>query len=254
VTRSAVSAKTRDQIKTHVLSKGVHECDIWSGTEFEEFLRRDAEPLLKRFIEGEMFPDTATDLVGSALADTPLNDQGVLAMMAKLFDRPAFYTPIHQESSLGDFRQAITDTIQALGTGIRKTRDGHLLGRIPSRQQVKDEGLRKSFRRSRERSQNCARGSMNWSVRASSVIAAVTVQAVPYISCRRKLGTSWSMCAAMRSGCSAALIGILKSQHGDRRKRGGGNAPPMDSENSERPARAYGLLCMHFEYEILFRH
>ena len=96
VTRSAVSAKTRDQIKTHVLSKGVHECDISSGTEFEEFWRRDAEPLLKRFIEGEMFPGTATDLVDSAFVDTPLNDQGVLAMMAKLFDRRAFYTPIHQ--------------------------------------------------------------------------------------------------------------------------------------------------------------
>ena len=37
---------------------GVRDCDIWSGAEFEEFLRRDAELLLKRFIEGEVFPDT----------------------------------------------------------------------------------------------------------------------------------------------------------------------------------------------------
>jgi len=42
----------RSKIKDHVLSRGVRECDIWSGVEFEEFLRRDAESLLKRFIEG----------------------------------------------------------------------------------------------------------------------------------------------------------------------------------------------------------
>ena len=38
----------------------------------------------------------------------------------RVFDRPAFYTPIHQESNLGDFKQAITDTIQALGTRCRR--------------------------------------------------------------------------------------------------------------------------------------
>jgi hypothetical protein len=61
------------------------------------------------------------------------------APMATLTDRPAFYTPIHQESNLGDFKQAITDTIQALGTGIWKARDGHLIHRIPSRHQLKSE-------------------------------------------------------------------------------------------------------------------
>ena len=65
--------------------------------------------------------------------------------MARLFDRPAFYTPIHQESSLPAFRQAITDTIQALGTGICKTRDGQVISRIPSRQQLTDESLRKKI-------------------------------------------------------------------------------------------------------------
>jgi hypothetical protein len=34
-----------------------------------------------------------------------------------VFDRPAFYTPIHHESNLEDFKQAITDTIKAIGTG-----------------------------------------------------------------------------------------------------------------------------------------
>lgn len=143
VTRSAVSARMRGKIRDHVLSKGISHCDIWSGAEFEEFLRRDAEFLLKRFVEGETFPDAEADLLIFAQADSAMSDDDALAMMAKLFDRPAFYTPIHQESNLGDFKQAITDTIQALGTGIWKTRDGHVIGRIPSRQQLKDESLRK---------------------------------------------------------------------------------------------------------------
>jgi len=142
VTRSAVSAKMRSKIKDHVLSCGVRDCDIWSGPEFEEFLRRDAESLLKRFIEGETFPDAASDLLNFAQADGAMTDDDALSLMAKLFDQPAFYTPIHQESNLGDFKQAITDTIQALGTGIWKARDGQVIVRIPSRQQLKDEALR----------------------------------------------------------------------------------------------------------------
>jgi len=145
VTRSAVSARMRDLIKSHALSSGVQDCDVWSGPEFEEFLRRDAESLLKRFVEGEAFPDAAPDLVTFAKADAAVSDADALAIIARLFDRPAFYTPIHQESNLGDFKQAITDTIQAIGTGIWKTRDGQLLGRIPSRHQLKDEGLRKKL-------------------------------------------------------------------------------------------------------------
>jgi hypothetical protein len=143
VTRSAVSAKMRGNIRAHALSNGIRRCDIWSGAEFEEFLRRDAESLLKRFIEGEPFPDAAADLLAFAQADIVMSDDDALSIMARLFDRPAFYTPIHQESNLGDFKQAITDTIQALGTGIWKARDGQVIARIPSRQQLKDDGLRK---------------------------------------------------------------------------------------------------------------
>ena len=48
----------RGTIQAHALANGIRDCDISSGAEFEEFLRRDAESLLKRFIEGEVFPDT----------------------------------------------------------------------------------------------------------------------------------------------------------------------------------------------------
>ena len=142
VAQCKISATLRDRIKKHVKSLGVQECDTWSGPEFEEFLRKDAESLLKRFVEGEPFPDAPEDLRKLAESTQPLNDDEVLAAFAKVFDRPAFYTPIHQESNLGDFKQAITDTIQALGTGIWKARDGHVIDRIPSRHQLKSDALR----------------------------------------------------------------------------------------------------------------
>ena len=142
VAQSTISAKMRDKIKAHVKSLGVQECDTWSGQEFEEFLRKGAESLLKRFVEGEPFPDAPQDLRKLATSVQPVTDDEALGLFARVFDRPAFYTPIHQESNLGDFKQAITDTIQALGTGIWKARDGHLIDRIPSRHQLKSEPLR----------------------------------------------------------------------------------------------------------------
>jgi hypothetical protein len=74
VTRSNVSAAMRGKINKHVMSSGVGHCDIWSGAEFEEFLRHGAESLLKRFTEGEAFPDAAPDLLAFAHADKPLSD------------------------------------------------------------------------------------------------------------------------------------------------------------------------------------
>ena len=142
VAQSKVSAKMRDKIKGHVKTLGVHECDIWSGAEFEEFLRQGAESLLKRFVEGEAFPDAEHDLRKLGESTQALNDDEILALFARLFDRPAFYTPIRDESNLADFKQAMTDTIQALGTGIWKSRDGHLIDRIPSRHQLKSDALR----------------------------------------------------------------------------------------------------------------
>lgn len=142
IARASVPATMRDKIKVHVQSKGVTDCDIWSGKEFEEFLRHRAESLLKRFVEGELFPDAEPELTLFAQADELPTDNDILAMMATLFDRPAFYTPIHQECNLPDFKQAITDTIQAFGTGIWKARDGQLIGRIPSRHQLRSDTLR----------------------------------------------------------------------------------------------------------------
>ncbi|MGD0462564.1 MAG: hypothetical protein ABSB74_08750 [Tepidisphaeraceae bacterium] len=62
VCASSVSAKLRDKVKDHAQKKGIAHCDIWSGHEFEERLRRDAEALLRRFIVGEQFPDGSEQL------------------------------------------------------------------------------------------------------------------------------------------------------------------------------------------------
>lgn len=137
VTRAGVSADLRDRIKAHVLSLGVNQCDVWSGTEFEEFLRHDTESLLKRFVEGEVFPDSEADLKGMVRSLKPLDDHEALAQLSRIFKRPAFYTPIWRENGWGDFRQAITDTIRALGTGVWKTREGDFIDRVPMRHQFK---------------------------------------------------------------------------------------------------------------------
>ena len=106
------------------------------------FYANDAESLLKRFVEGQSFHDVEEDLKRLTESTRPVSDDEVLAALAKIFDRPAFYTPIHQESNMGDFKQAITDTIQALGTGIWKARDGRVIDRLPSRHDLRSAALR----------------------------------------------------------------------------------------------------------------
>ena len=59
---SNVSAESRDKIKEHAEANGINNCDIWSGPEFEEYLRASCETILKRFVLGEIFPDSSQNL------------------------------------------------------------------------------------------------------------------------------------------------------------------------------------------------
>jgi hypothetical protein len=136
----------RDRIKKRAGELNIPNCDVWSGQEFEEFLRKNAESLLRRFVEGEEFPDSPSELKSFGETTSGLSDEEALAYLPRLFDRPAFYTPMQQESNLGDFRQALTDTIQALGTGRWKARDGALIARVPSRHEFRSESLRTRVR------------------------------------------------------------------------------------------------------------
>ena len=94
-------------------------------------LRFDLQPRpLPRLAVADPVPqarDVPSDDRHASKQHLMLISQVVARSNRMLFDRPAFYTPIHAESNLGDFKQAITDTIQALGTGIWKARDGHVI-------------------------------------------------------------------------------------------------------------------------------
>jgi len=57
-----VSAESRDKIKEYARTKGVSNCDIWSGPEFDEYLRARCETLIQRFVLGEISPDSAEEL------------------------------------------------------------------------------------------------------------------------------------------------------------------------------------------------
>jgi len=140
-----ISASFRDKTKAFVANKGIHVCDVWSGQEFEERLHAEAESLLRRFVNGEQFPDTPSEMRTFLSQLEPATDAEVLALMAGLFDRPAFYTPFHDESSIPAFKKAITDTIEALNTGVHRLRDGIEIRRIPSRHQVKDPAIQRAL-------------------------------------------------------------------------------------------------------------
>jgi hypothetical protein len=64
-----ISATMRDRVMKHAMSKGIKSAEIWSGEEFEERLRRDAPVLLKRFVEGEPFPEPPDALRAFGTAD-----------------------------------------------------------------------------------------------------------------------------------------------------------------------------------------
>jgi hypothetical protein len=142
VSRGAVSSKRRDQVKAAGSGLGIATVEVWSGVEFEEALRLRAEFLLRRFVNGVVFPDAEAE-IRRFVDDFPgLSDAEALQMMAAVFDRPAFHTPFHFESSLPAFQQAIGDTIGALNTGLWRTRDGAEIRRIPSLHNLQDERAR----------------------------------------------------------------------------------------------------------------
>lgn len=145
VAGGTVSALLRDKTKKLCEKNQVFSSEIWSGKELEERLRAKAESLLKRFVEGEKFPDTPTDIRIYAEKIFPQSDDEILALMSDLFDRPAFYTPFHQESSIPAFKKAITDTIEALNTGVHRLRDGTEIRRIPSRHVIKSPAIKRAL-------------------------------------------------------------------------------------------------------------
>lgn len=143
VTGGTVSATLRDKTKNLCVKEKIYTHEIWSGKEFEERLRAKVESLLKRFIDGVEFPDTPRDIYDFVASSEPQSDDEIIGLMTGLFDRPAFYTPFNQESSIPAFKKAITDTIEALNTGIHRLRDGTEIRRIPSRHAIQSPATKK---------------------------------------------------------------------------------------------------------------
>lgn len=126
-----VAASTKRSITEYAEKKGIRKTEVWSGPEVEERVRLHAPSVLRRMFEGEELPQ---ELDALKLFATMCDDESEgLRLLVRLFDRPAFYTPFRNESSLPAFRKAISDTIEALNTGIWRSRDGIPVGRVPSR-------------------------------------------------------------------------------------------------------------------------
>jgi hypothetical protein len=144
---ASVSSQLRKRIKKAATDRGILSSEVWSGSEFEERLRAEAEPLLKRFAGGEAFPDSPEEMkVFVASATGKMSDEDILKTIAVIFDRPAFSTPFFHESNLPNFKQAITDTIEALNTGVRHTKEGREIPRIPTRHEVENETTKEQLR------------------------------------------------------------------------------------------------------------
>src|ERR1041384_823006 len=147
ITGGKVSADMKDRVIAYAKLKGIKSAAVWSGIEFEEKLRKDTPSLIRRFCAGEAFPESPSDLKVFSVEAAAITDEEILSLFAQCFDRPAFRTPFRGESSIPAFKQAITDTIEVLNTGIHRLRDGTVIRRIPSRHNIQDKGTRQVLSR-----------------------------------------------------------------------------------------------------------
>lgn len=147
VCRGKVSANRRDAVEEAGKALGFKHVVIWTANEFEEQLRLRGEFLLRRYIEGEQFPDDGAGLRAFVSSFAELDDAEMLRAIGMVFERPAFWTPFHQECQLPAFQRAIEDTIGALNTGIWKDRDGVEIRRIPSLRDIRDVKVRAGLER-----------------------------------------------------------------------------------------------------------
>ncbi len=136
-----VSAGQKDKIKEYAKIKGIADTEVWSAVEFEERLRKETPDLILRFSNGIEFPETKQELIDFVFDG--ITDESTIIQYGKCFIRPAFRAPFRQESSLPAFKKAITDTIEALSTGIYRLRDGTEIKRIKPYHELKSEENKK---------------------------------------------------------------------------------------------------------------
>jgi hypothetical protein len=140
ITGGGVSSAIKDKVRALATSAGIQRCQTWSGPEFEERLRHDAPDLLLRFTKGVEFPELPAELAAFAADPSNLSDKTIVVALTIAFDRPAYKTPFHRESSLPRFRKAIAETIDTLNTG--RTPSGKVL---PSKMDIADKTIQKAI-------------------------------------------------------------------------------------------------------------
>jgi hypothetical protein len=140
VAGGGVSGKMKDKVAIEATRIGFASSKVWSGAEFEELLRRDAPELLKRFTEGEPFPELPAELKAFSVGSSVLTDQQIVDGIIAGFDRPALRTPFHHESSIPRFEKALVELIELVNTG--KTPQGPT---IPAKKAVRDKTIREQL-------------------------------------------------------------------------------------------------------------
>jgi nucleoside phosphorylase len=93
-------------------------------------------------LDVERVPETDSMSCG-----TSMDDASKVEQMSRCFARPAFTTPLQAEVSFPNFEKAVTDTIEALNTGVWRLRDGTEITRIASRFDINDSNLREDLER-----------------------------------------------------------------------------------------------------------
>ena len=142
-----VSNDIRNKATNYAKSKNIKNTIVLTGVEFEELIRNNSPELIKRFVEGESFPETPSELIKLATELVVKNDKDIISLIAECFDRPAFTTYFRQESNIPNFEKAINDTIEVLNTGIHRLRDGTIIRTIPSRHKITDQNLKTELAR-----------------------------------------------------------------------------------------------------------
>lgn len=140
-----MSADLRNKIEGYGHKVGIKRIASWTGVEFEEKLRKDTLELVKRFVQGEEFPEDPSELLKYVRSFSVANDKDIVDLIAECFDRPAFTTRFWHESSIPDFEKAVKGTIEVLNTGVHRLTDGTVIRNIPSRHRVTDVELKKKL-------------------------------------------------------------------------------------------------------------
>lgn len=137
-----ISAALRDRIKKHVKSLGVQECDTWSGPEFEGFLRKDAESLPKRFVEGEPFPDAPEDLRNRPNPRNRLSTMRCSQHLLRFLIVPLFTHRSTRKASWAISNRPSPTPFRLWAPASGRPATGYVIDCIPSRHQLKIDALR----------------------------------------------------------------------------------------------------------------